>query len=176
MIKRVTASLNNEMPSFLEVSDHLKEVSAWLDRSVCSYPTPLKVTLSSFSINLDKMTGCFQLTIDDFSIPDMFNLSLGLNGWMQHHPPMFYSPLGAPASYAAIDLTSDTNKAISSALKAVFPQLKPLGLDQETKELITGQTPLISRIYDASELELVRLKISNPEFAFSIKVASANEK
>jgi hypothetical protein len=55
---------------------------------------------------------------------------------------MFTSPLGVPASYRAIGITSNTDKAISEALRLTFPKLKPLGRNRVTGIEITYQSPV----------------------------------
>lgn len=156
-----------------EPKDHLKQVSNWLDHNVIQYPTPSIVALSDFDVNWDTMSGYFYLTLDALRVPTAFSLSLGQNGWMQYHPPMFCSPLGAPASYGAVDLTDQTNAAIAKALKLIFPKLMPLGLDSESGKLIIGRTPLQDRIIDPLEFEEVKSQISNSEFIYKIKVESS---
>jgi hypothetical protein len=155
-----------------EQISHLKEVSSWLDQNVTSYPTPTIIALTNFEVDWGRMTGYFHLILDGLRIPDAFSLSLGQNGWMQFHPPMFQSPLGAPASYGAVNLTDQTTEAISKALQLIFPRLRPLGLDSESGELIIGRTPLQSRIYDALEFENSKSNISNPHFIFSRNIAN----
>jgi len=59
---------------------------------------------------------------------------------------MFTSPLGVPASYAAIRITSNTHNAISEALKKAFPKLKPLGRNRDTGIEITYQSPIEARL------------------------------
>lgn len=153
-----------------ELKDHLGQVLDWLDTNVIKHPTPSIVTLSDFNIDWGGMSGCFSLSLDNLVVPAAFTLSLGQNGWMQHHPPLFCSPLGAPASYAAVDLTDESNAAIGKALKLIFPRLKPLGLDSESGKLIVGRTPLQDRIFNRLEFEEAKSKISNSAFIYKIQV------
>lgn len=156
-----------------ELKDHLGQVLDWLDTNVIKHPTPSIVALSDFDINWGGMSGYFSLSLDDLVVPAVFSLSLGQNGWMQHHPPMFCSPLGAPASYGAIDLTDQTNATISKALKLIFPRLRPLGLDSESGKLIIGRTPLQDRIFNHLGFEEAKSKISNSAFIYKIQVAGS---
>lgn len=153
-----------------ELKDHLGQVVDWLNTNVIQCPTPSIVTLSDFDIDWGGMSGYFSLSLDDLVVPAAFNLSLGQNGWMQHHPPLFCSPLGAPASYAAVDLTDSTNATIAKALKLIFPRLKPLGLDSESGKLIIGRTPLKDRILDRLEFDEAKLKITNSAFIYKIQI------
>ena len=150
--------------------DHLEQLSDWLEKNVIKHPTPSIVGLSGFDIDWSRMSGHFNLALDDLPVPAVFGLSLGQNGWVQHHPPMLCSPLGAPASYGAIDLTDQTNAAIAKALKLIFPRLKPLGLDSESGKLIIGRTPLQDRIFNSLEFEEAKSKISNSAFVYKIQV------
>ncbi len=153
-----------------QLKDHLEQLSDWLEKNVIKHPTPSIVGLSGFDIDWSRMSGHFSLALDDLLVPAVFGLSLGQNGWVQHHPPMFCSPLGAPASYSAIDLTDQTNAAIAKALKLIFPRLKPLGLDSESGKLIIGRTPLQDRISNTTEFEEAKSKISNSAFFYKIQV------
>lgn len=147
------------------VTEHIKEVSRWLDENVATYPTPRAIALSGFEVDWEQMAGCFYLSLDDQRIPEPFRISLAQNGWMQFTPPMFTSPLGAPASYAVVELTEETSTAITKVLHSIFPRLKPMGLDQETGELIGQRTPVSDRIKDQEELNKGRQMISRVGFS-----------
>jgi hypothetical protein len=69
-------------------------------------------------------------------------------------PPMFHSPLGAPASFAAIELSPRVEAAVLAGLRALVPPLKPFGTDTETGEEITMASSLRQRLY--VPLEAVR--------------------
>ncbi len=153
-----------------EQISHQNQVSNWLDQNITSHSTPMAIALTDFDVDWDRMTGYFYLILDGVRIQDAFSLSLGQNGLMQHNPPLFCSPLGAPASYAAVDLTDETNAAIAKALKLIFPRLKPLGLDSESGRLIIGRTPLQDRIFNPLEFEEAKSTISNSAFLYKIQV------
>ena len=132
----------------VEQTEHMAEVSRWLEENVISYPTPKTVTLSEFSVNWTEMSGSFVLTLDDNRIEGRFRLSLAQNGWVQYRLPMFTSPLGAPATYGAVELTDDTAKSVTMALRSIFPRLKPMGIDASTGAFIGQRTPLADRVVD----------------------------
>lgn len=135
------------------ITEHIKEVSRWLDENVVSYPTPRTITLSGFEIDWNHMSGRFYVSFDSKRIEDPFRLSLAQNGWVQFHPPMFTSPLGAPASYSVVELTDETVVALTKALRSVFPRFKPMGLDRETGAFIEQRTPVAERIGDSTGFE-----------------------
>ena len=51
---------------------------------------------------------------------------------MSTGPPMFTSPLGAPASYAAIELSEELNAAMRAKMREIFPTIAPLRLNRKT--------------------------------------------
>lgn len=148
------------------INEHLKLVSQWLDANVMAYPTPSSISLVEFDFDWDLMAGNFCLLIDDERISDPFQLTLSQNGWMQFHPPMFFSPLGAPASFSAVNLTSATEDAINHALHQIFPRLKPIGLDKNSGASIWSTTPTADRINDFQEYERARILVSKPGYFY----------
>lgn len=156
------------------ITEHVKQVSRWLDENVMSYPTPRAVTLSDFEVDWGEMCGWFCLTMDGRRVPDRFRLSLAQNGWMQFHPPMFCSPLGAPASYSAVDLTDETKMVIGEALKSVFPRLKPMGLDVATGRLIGQRTPIPERIFLLEGFVEARRVLSKVGYSLKIELAEGD--
>ena len=147
----------------------MKEVARWLDANVVSYPTPKTITLSEFAVNWEDLSGSFVLAPDGHRIEERFRFSIAQNGWVQYHPPMFISPLGAPASYGAVDLTDDTAKSITMALRSIFPRLKPMGLDATTGLIIGRRTPLVERINDQEVFDLACEQISRGGFCFTVE-------
>jgi hypothetical protein len=94
-------------------------------------------------------------------------------GWLTFSVPLFHSPLGAPASYAAIELTTNTQSAVTAAVRSLLPRLMPLGINPKTKEWITTSTPLQARISVASELMGALDRIGHPDFECRHLVATA---
>ena len=56
----------------------------------------------------------------------------GADGWPTVSPPMFTSPLGAPASYAAIELSGELNAAMRAKMREIFPRIAPFGRNRKT--------------------------------------------
>jgi hypothetical protein len=59
--------------------------------------------------------------------------SIGIDGKYYYCVTFFCSPLGARASYAAIDLIIETGTAITNALNQMFPKMLPFGLSPVSK-------------------------------------------
>lgn len=149
------------------IAEHLKEVARWLDENVESYPTPKAITMSDFSVNWAEMSGSFVLTLDDHRIKERFRFSLAQNGWVQYHLPMFTSPLGAPASYGAADLTDETARSLTKALMSIFPRLKPMGVDAVTGVLIGQRTSIADRVLGRGIFDAVISKVSAMGFSLT---------
>lgn len=152
------------------ITEHIKEVSRWLDENVATYPTPTAITLSDFEIDLDQMSGKFYVSLDGQRMQEPFRISLAQNGWVQFHPPMFTSPLGAPASYVAIELTEETSKAIEKALQSIIPRMKAFGVDRETGVLISQKTPFADRIVDREEFYRAQELVSQAGFSITAEL------
>ena len=85
------------------VEDHIKAVAAWLDENVETPSTPRVLTIHDIQINrLDEPRGSFTARLDGTEFPGCTFMTQQ-NGHFGFCPPMYCSPLGAPASYAAVD-------------------------------------------------------------------------
>jgi len=124
----------------------LKELQIWLSENVTDVPEPKEVTLFDFEVNWSNWSGNFKIRFDDFVSEDSFGLGMEMTGVPKFYYPMFTSPLGVPASYAAIEITSNTHNAINEALKRTFPKLKPLGKNRDTGIEITYQSSVEARV------------------------------
>ena len=136
-----------------------KDLARWLQENVKRYKTPRIVTLSKFTIDTEEFEGTFHVTLDEDPIPDEFSFGIEGNGSPTFYLPTFHSPLGVPASFPAIHLTTDTEDAIEAGLKIIIPKLRPFGLHKESGRLIDARTPIDERIVEPDKLELF-LKIS----------------
>jgi len=128
------------------MKSHVERVWEWLEKNVQVFPTPEVVTLSDFSVDWNNYCGDFLVSIDSVESSERFIFRLELNGKVALELPMFHSPLGAPASYAAVKITNATHQAILKGLHETFPCLKAVGIDTETGERIERNTPLEDRI------------------------------
>jgi hypothetical protein len=120
----------------MDIHEHIKEVTQWLDENVQVFATPGQVTLARFEIDPDKYQGRFEVQLDGVAIHERFRFSLGNHGHPDVHLPMFHSPLGAPASYTAVELCDATRAAIVHLLARTLPSMKPLGYNRATGECV----------------------------------------
>ena len=141
-------------------NNRLKEVRAWLADNVVYIPEPKEVTLFDFEVDWSNWSGKFKIRFDDFVNEDSFGLGMEMTGFPKFYFPMFTSPLGVPASYRAIEITSDTHNAISEVLRLTFPKLKPLGKNRDTGIQIMYNSPIEARLsrIEIEETELLVVK------------------
>jgi len=148
--------------------EHVARVMEWYKENVKVYPTPKKVTLSEFEVDWEELSGSFRIDLDDVHVNDRFDFSLEASGWTTFYIPMFHSPLGAPASYLAILITSETEHAIMKGLRATVPRVEPYGLNQKTGKETTQNTPVSDRIIDLSQFESIKNKVCSADYTISI--------
>jgi len=127
-------------------ANHISKVMEWLDDHVQVFTQPEIVKLSHFDIDWSDFSGSFLLSLDNTALKDKIRFGLEASGKTKFYMPMFHSPLSAPASYAAIELTDQTREAITIALRKTIPRLMGLGRDRATGEEITAYTPVLNRI------------------------------
>jgi hypothetical protein len=89
---------------------------------------------------------------------------------------MFTSPLGVPASFAAIDIPSSVMKLINHEIRTLFPRIVPYGINRGTGKETHSSTPLHERLPDPTTLLKVVETIIDPNFKITIDVASSLEK
>ena len=89
---------------------HVEQVMAWLEENVQVIPEPETVTLSEFSINWEDFSGDFSLSFDAVMYSRKIRYGLEASGKAIFYMPMFFFPLGAPASYRAIEITEKTRQ------------------------------------------------------------------
>jgi len=129
-----------------EIKQQIKAVHAWLDKHVRVFDEPEAVTLSDFSVNWDEFSGNFRVTLDNVELPTKLRFGLETSGETKFHLPMFHSPLGAPSSYSALDLTPKTLAAIKLGLHQAIPRVMAAGSNKVTGQNIAFDTPARLRI------------------------------
>ena len=139
--------------------ERLKRLQIWLKENVVVIPEPQEVTLFDFEISWESWRGSFQVKLDDQIYADRLEFGIGITGYPAYSVPSFTSPLGVPASYAAMEMTASTRDAITRALKKTLPKFKPLGRNRETGIEITYQTPMSNRI-SVSAIEEAKQRIT----------------
>lgn len=142
---------------------HLEAVRAWLDENTVTIPEPDTVTLCDFRVDWSEWSGSFRIKFDDAFHKDRFRFSEDGTGKVRFSLPMFVSPLGAPASYPAIEISERTRKAIHQALDSTFPKITPHGRNRETGIETTIFTPVSDRL-TSEELKRVKSLVSSEYF------------
>lgn len=151
---------------------HIQAVQSWLDENVVVYATPKAIEISGFQLGPNTYRGSFQVALDGVNIPEQFSFGLGSNGKPELYIPMFHSPLGAPASYARVELGDETVLAIKNLLASVLPEMKSLGFNRNTGEMIFRTTHSDSdRIVNQAAYEECMGHISRHEFSASSLVS-----
>ncbi len=153
-----------------ELKAHLKEVSDWLDANVQVIEAADRVTLRDFRWDGEEdRTVAFVLGVERqgdhsccFGGNDAGDLQLIL--------PLFHSPLGAPASYRAVELAPEVELAVLTGLRTIFPGLKPHGTDPATGRQILVSTSLRDRL--GVPLEAVRDPLLREGLEVSVDVAT----
>jgi hypothetical protein len=155
------------------LESHVQAVNEWLKANIRVYPEPAHITLRQIQFNPKTLSGSALLVLGNEVTGESLSLRMSETGWLTFSVPLFHSPLGAPASYAAIELTTNTQSAVTAAVRSLLPRLMPLGINPKTKEWITTSTPLQARISDASELMGALERIGHPDFECRHLVATA---
>lgn len=150
------------------IKQHIEEVMHWLEENVEVFPEPEKVTLSEFSVNWEDFSGEFRVAFDSVVLSEKLRFGLEVSGKTRFYLPMFHSPLGAPASYSAVEISDKTHAAILKGLRETIPRVKGAGLDRNTGKEITYHTPPNERI-DAEILSAAILKV-NEDYSIQISV------
>ena len=151
--------------------DHIQAVMEWLEKNVRVYPTPSCISLRQIRLDSSTLCGGALLFVGDALLGEELTLQMGDAGWLTFTPPLFHSPLGAPATYGAIELTGNTQQAVIAAVQGLLPRLLPFGINPKTQEWVTASTPLRERISDAAELNAALERITHPDFEWVQSVA-----
>ena len=151
-----------------EIREHIERVEAWLEENVRVYPTPREVTLSGFDIDWITLDGSFLLAFDGEPLRHRFRFDMDISGRLRFRMPMFHSPLGAPASYAAIEFTDETRCSIDKGLHAVLPRLHGCGIVRATGKEINHWTPIDERIVDGEAFEAAKARASAPGYSITV--------
>lgn len=149
---------------------HLERVREWLSENVVTPATPRQVTVSDIRFDWKRLSGSFLVALDNLVFQERFSVWMEITGKPTFSPPMFHSPLGAPASYAAIDLDERTSKAILRALEQVFPRVRAFGWHKDLDLIIDGFSPFEERIIDLSEFERMREALAKPGLVSAVEV------
>lgn len=151
------------------VRQHIEKVRAWLKEHVLVYADVSAVTLHDFNIPDGSHSGTFKVSFGSEDCPQDFSFSIGglQNGKVHYCCPIYHSPLGAPASYGAVEYPRNVGSAIENALNNIFPSIKPLGLDPETGEVTTMMSRWVDRVRDHEAMNAALDRAKAPGFEFT---------
>ena len=90
------------------LESHVQAVNEWLKANIRVYPEPAHITLRQIQFNPKTLSGSALLLLGNEVTGESLSLRMSETGWLTFSVPLFHSPLGAPASYAAIELTTHT--------------------------------------------------------------------
>lgn len=143
---------------------HVQAVRAWLDEHVRVYPTPSHITLRQIELDRNELCGKAMLYLGDASAGEELTLRLSETGWLSFSLPLYHSPLGAPATYGAVELTARTERAVTAAVQGLLPRLVSLGIHPKTRQWVTTSTPLHERIIDVDAFNAALDRVTRSGF------------
>ena len=145
-----------------------KRRQKWLEENIEVIPDPKTVTLYNFKVDWENWSGTFALKCDGKPCSREFCFFDNGASSFTVQVPMHVSPLGMPASFAAVEISDETMALIVRALESTFPKLTPHGLNRETGVETTRFTPLEDRL-KSSELAKAKLLVS-PLYSVSMDI------
>ena len=150
--------------------DHHGAVERWLEENTRRYSGVHSVHLSHFRWQTDDaLRVSFEARFWPNQAAEEYLAYADGAGEIQLQPPMFWSPLGAPASYAAIELDDAVSKALFKGVRSALPRLKPFGIDKETGAHIDNWTPLSGRL--SENMADIKRRIEMPTFSVTVVLA-----
>ena len=158
-----------------KLEKRLMDLHNWLADNVQTFDKAKTVTLSDFKLEALGFQGTFIISIDDVPIDSRFKFVLGENGLPRLNYPMFHSPQGAPASFAAVEFSEHISAAIEGLLKETLPRMKALGYHRETDEYIFSSSQDTNRIFSLEEFDTKMAKLLEPNFKVSARILSDNK-
>lgn len=162
--KNVAADLQMSMIEDPPPASRLELVKVWLEDNVFTPSTPGSIKISEIEFDWHDLKGSFRLSLDNCTIKDRFTLAIDIAGRIQFYPPMFCSPLGAPASYAAVELDTATTSTITKALESAFPRLRGYGLHRDAGLEVWRDSPLEDRIINQEQFQQLSTELKKPGF------------
>lgn len=121
-------------------------VFAWLEENVRVYEPTSTVELAKFAWSpRDSYGGTFAVRFDDGAASERYDFYADGAGHIQIRPPLYTSPLGAPATYGAVEISGSASAALLKGIRSLVPRLKPYGLERATGQHIDARTPLSDR-------------------------------
>jgi hypothetical protein len=155
-------------------AERKRALESWLDANVLVPSRPSQIAISDLKCDWENGRGSFLLSLDTQALEDRFDLWIAIDGKVNFGVPMFVSPMGVPASFAAIELDEDTRAAIQRALDRVFPEYFSYGRHKGRRRYIDAYTPLMRRIKDQVQFELKKTALDNQNLVVMEPVVSGN--
>lgn len=87
-------------------AEHVRQVDKWVDENKVSYPDGSSIDFVTFKLDPDSGKGRFLLSFNGEQCPYDYSFRSHLQNLEIYHP-MFYSPLGSPASYSAVEISEE---------------------------------------------------------------------
>jgi hypothetical protein len=140
----------------------------WLNKNVLKVSKPNKLVLHSFKVDLRAFSGSFMVDVDEEALNASFSLYLGSDGKVHFGEPMFHSPMGVPASYAAIEIDSDTRLAIANSICNLFPKFRSYCFHKDLNRMIDSSSSLEDRVIDIDSLKSFESKLLDPNFKLTV--------
>ena len=150
----------------------IARVENWLVENVRVITQANELTLSDFTYNCKSYNGQFSISVDGEALEGRWRFNLeNADGWPSVAPPMFVSPLGAPASYAAIELSDEIDAALRAKMREIFPRIAPLGRNRKTGvEITMGNSTVANRIIDLEGYRNTVSQLENGSLRVTIKL------
>lgn len=131
---------------------HVQEVRRWLEENVVDGSKAKVLQIADVRIEWEhfpaQLSGDFLIFVDGTRFPQRFRFGVNVTGQLAIYPPMFHSPLGAPASYAQIDLTEAAYAGLKNALVELLPPVRPLTREQSCSTPISERLPATFSVED----------------------------
>ena len=153
------------------IDPHVALVRQWLEVHVLRVAAVNHVKLHSFNSDWREMRGSFKVDFDGVPCSMEFEYEVGKSdGYTSVSCPRFTSPLGAPATYPAVEMSDAAWNAIDRGIKTLFPRVTPLGMLKSNGEVVDVRTPIADRIIDTQTLSTTRTKMSDPSFCIEVEI------
>lgn len=143
-----------------EFETHIEAIRSWLNENVIVYDDPKRLAMHHFVMKYEFLSGDFTLRVDGEDCPFEFHFNcLTATGKCTVHRPSFTSPLGAPASYAAVEIGDTLIDKMAAAITRLMPPIKPLGFDKTTGVELTTRSPFRDRLPPDYDPNAIREKM-----------------
>jgi hypothetical protein len=133
-------------------------------------PQPRAVTVRKFEINWKDGKGTFTVALNGVELDQRFSCTIEGDGWLHCWHPHLQAPIGLHPDYPCYIFTDATELAIASAVRKVFPRLKPWGIDRSSGSILNALSSLDQRGLSSSTHVEARIKIALASFAVTEKI------